>query len=275
MLSLWAIYHSNRLSEQIRMRVSLTLVDACLVRYPSFDFTASYRHATTASYIPFKPSQWADSDEGLPDPVERLPGELEFFYIYWQLQACHHHEPYTIRFVSASGFKWYASQLDPTAGGEDTFHSVCYRTLSLTRILTTEGPRHATALGNIPFNSSQWADSDDGLPNPGGCLPGKLPLIYIYWQLQTCHCREPYTIRFVSESGLKWCASWLDPTTGCGDTFHFVCAQILSLTRMLTTEGYRHATSSSHKPFKSSQWADSNEGLPNTGGRLPGELPFF
>ena len=79
MLPLRAIYHSIRLSERIPMRVSPTLADACLVRYPSFGITDSYRHATAASHIPFKPSQRADSNEGLPDPGGHLPGELPFF----------------------------------------------------------------------------------------------------------------------------------------------------------------------------------------------------
>ena len=41
------------------------------------------------------------------------------------------------------------------------------------------------------------------------------------------------------------------------------------------TDSHRHATASSHTPFQSSQRADSNEGLPNPGGRLPGKLPSF
>ena len=41
----------------------------------------------------------------------------------------------------------------------------------------------------------------------------------------------------------------LDPSAGCGDTSHSVSAWTLSLTRMLTTEGHRHATASSHTPF--------------------------
>ena len=79
MLLLRAIYHSNCLSERIPMMASPTLADACLVRYPSFGFTDSYRHATAASHIPFKPSQRADSNEGLPDPGGRLPSEVDLF----------------------------------------------------------------------------------------------------------------------------------------------------------------------------------------------------
>ena len=79
MLPLRVIYHSIRLSERIPMRASPTLADTCVVCYPSFSFTDSYRHATAASLIPFKLSQRADSNEGLPDPGGRLPGELPFF----------------------------------------------------------------------------------------------------------------------------------------------------------------------------------------------------
>ena len=52
-----AIYHSNRLSERTPMRASPTLADACLVNYPFFKSTDSYRHATAASHIPFDSPQ--------------------------------------------------------------------------------------------------------------------------------------------------------------------------------------------------------------------------
>ena len=77
-----ALYHSIRLSERIPMRVSLTLADTCLASYHSFQSSDSYRHATASSHIPFNSSQRADSNEGLPDPGGRLPGELQFFLFY-------------------------------------------------------------------------------------------------------------------------------------------------------------------------------------------------
>ena len=78
MLPLRTIYHSNLLSERIPMRVSPTLVDACLASYPSFRSTDSYRRATTASYIPFDSSQRADSNGVLPDSIRPLAMEIPF-----------------------------------------------------------------------------------------------------------------------------------------------------------------------------------------------------
>ena len=82
MLPLRAIHHSNRLSERIPMRVFPTLADACLASYHPFHSNDSYRHATASSHIPFDSSQQADSNEGLPDPGGRLPGELQFLLVY-------------------------------------------------------------------------------------------------------------------------------------------------------------------------------------------------
>ena len=79
MLPLRAIHHSNRLSERIPMRVFPTLADACLASYHTFHSTDSYKHATASSHIPFDSSQRADSNEGLPDPGRRQPGELPLF----------------------------------------------------------------------------------------------------------------------------------------------------------------------------------------------------
>ena len=79
MLPLRAIHHSNRPSERIPMRVSLTLADACLASYHSFHSTDSYKHATASSHIPFDSSERVDSNESLPDSGGRQPGELPLF----------------------------------------------------------------------------------------------------------------------------------------------------------------------------------------------------
>ena len=42
-----------------------------------------------------------------------------------------------------------------------------------------------------------------------------------------------------------------------------------------STDHYRHATGTSPTPFDSSQRAHCNEGFPDPGGRLHGELPFL
>ena len=78
MLPLRAIYHSYRLSERIPISVSPTLADACLVSYPSFRSTDSYRHATAVSDMPFDSSQRADSNGVLPDSIRPLADEIPF-----------------------------------------------------------------------------------------------------------------------------------------------------------------------------------------------------
>ena len=113
----------------------------------------------------------------------------------------------------------------------------------------TEVYRHATTLSLIPFNSSQRADSSWSIPDPIRQLAVELSFFLTCWELQRCHCCEWYTIRFVLASGFKWCASWLNLSAGCGDIIHSVCAWTLSLTRMFTTMGHKHATASSHTSF--------------------------
>ena len=41
---------------------------------------------------------------------------------------------------------------------------------------STGSYKHATDSSHIPFDSSQRADSNEGLPDPGGHQPGELPL---------------------------------------------------------------------------------------------------
>ena len=60
------------------MRASPTLTDVCLVSYPSFKSTDTYRHATAASHIPFDSSQRADSNGVLPDSIRPLAVEIPF-----------------------------------------------------------------------------------------------------------------------------------------------------------------------------------------------------
>ena len=133
MLPLRAIHHSNRLSERIPMRVSLTLADACLASYHSFHSSDSYRHATASSHIPFDSSLRADSNGLPPVPIRPLAIEL----------------------------------------------SLSLR-ISFTGSSLPEGYRHAPASSPIPLNPSQRADSNEGLPDPSGHLPGELPLLSVY-----------------------------------------------------------------------------------------------
>ena len=120
MLLLRAIHHSNLLSEQIPIRVSPTPADACLVSYPSFQSTYSPRHATSLHHISFNSSRRVDSNELLPNPIQPLVVELTSFLTlatpepptqnnaYRELESARVMpplEPYTIQFVSTSGFK--------------------------------------------------------------------------------------------------------------------------------------------------------------------------
>ena len=71
-----AMYHSIRLVRRILMRPLRTLVDAWLVRYPSFSFTESYSYATATGHTPIDLSRPADSNETLPDGIRPLLVEL-------------------------------------------------------------------------------------------------------------------------------------------------------------------------------------------------------
>ena len=71
-----AIYHSIRLVHRILMRPLQALVDAWLVRYPSFSSTESYSHATSTSHTPIDSSRPADSNEILADSIRPLVVEL-------------------------------------------------------------------------------------------------------------------------------------------------------------------------------------------------------
>ena len=71
-----ALYHSIRLVRRILMRPLRTVVDAWLVRYPSFSCTESYSHATATSHIPIDSSRPAESNETPADSIRPLVIEL-------------------------------------------------------------------------------------------------------------------------------------------------------------------------------------------------------
>ena len=71
-----ALYHSIRLVRRILMRPLRTLVDAWLVRYPSFSSTESYSYATATSHIPIDSSHPVDSNVTLADSIRPLVVEL-------------------------------------------------------------------------------------------------------------------------------------------------------------------------------------------------------
>ena len=98
-------------------------------------------------------------------------------------------------------------------------------------MIAADSYREATARGLIPFDSSRPADSNGPLLNsirplvvklPSGlyfCSTGRYIQIVSCGVLQACHRFEPYTIRFLSSGGFKWCASQLDPNASGGATF--------------------------------------------------------
>ena len=71
--------------------------------------------------IPLNFSCRAESNELSPGSVTHLAGKISPFLALLTATACHLLEPDIIRFVSSGGFKWSASQLDPTAGGGAIF----------------------------------------------------------------------------------------------------------------------------------------------------------
>ena len=165
MLPLRAIYHSNRLSEWIPMRVSPTLADACLASYPSFRSTNSYRHATSLSHIPFDLSQRADSDGVLPDSIRLLAVEIPFilyvprhflFPECWLLRAT---DIPPLRAIYHSN---HLSEQIPMRASL-TLGKACL--VSYPSFISSHCYRNTTARGYILFNSSQQVDSNGVLPD--------------------------------------------------------------------------------------------------------------
>ena len=70
-----AIYHLICLFLRILMRPLWTLVDACLVGYPSFPSSESYSDAPATSHILFDSYRLPDSDETLVDFFQPLVAE--------------------------------------------------------------------------------------------------------------------------------------------------------------------------------------------------------
>ena len=84
-----ALYHSIRLIRQILMGPLRTLVDAWLVRYPSFSSTESYSHAPATSHLPFDSSGPPDSNETLADLIRPLAVELPLLLVSFISKSSH------------------------------------------------------------------------------------------------------------------------------------------------------------------------------------------
>ena len=177
MLSGRALYYSMRLSYRIPVNPSLSWSDhwlwSCsrswlsLPGYltPSLGATECYRNVTTSSIIQFNRSQQVDSSRFIPDPICQLAVVLSFFFTCWQLQRCHCLKSYTIPFVYTSGFQWATCRHDPTAGWRAASISKVSTWVDLLRMIATRSYSDATASSLIPFNSSQWANSSESIPD--------------------------------------------------------------------------------------------------------------
>ena len=157
------------------MRASPTLADACLVRYPSFRSTDSYRHATAASHIPFDSSQRADSHGRLPDSIRPLAVKIPFIlYVpgHFLLPACWLLRATDMQPLRAIYHSDRLSERIPMRASPTLADACLVRYPSFS---FTDSYRHATAVSLIPFKPPQRADSNEGLPDPDGRLPGELP----------------------------------------------------------------------------------------------------
>ena len=160
MLPLRAIYHSNRLSECIPMRASLTLAKACLVSHPSFKSTHS---STTVSHILFDLSQQVDSHEVLLNLIRPLAVEISFILYVpehflllecWLLRATDI-PPLPAIYHSNCLSEWIPMRVSLTLA--DT----CL--VSHPSFKSTDSYRHATTVSHTLFNSSQRVDSHEVL----------------------------------------------------------------------------------------------------------------
>ena len=162
------------------MRPLRTLVDAWLVRYPSFSCTESYTHATATSHTPIDSSRPADSNETLADSIRplvivlpqllvSLPGGVptDFSLVTAtggpQPRALYH----SIRLVRRILMRPLRTLADPWL--------VRYPSYS-----TTESYSYATATSHIPFDSSRPPDSNETFADPSGRLVGPLSFFFLY-----------------------------------------------------------------------------------------------
>ena len=135
------------------MRASPTLADACLVRYPSFRSTDSYRHATTANHIPFDSSQQADSNGGLPDSIRPLAVKIPFIlYVpgHFLLPECWLMRATDILPLRAIYHSIHLSERIPMSASPTLADACLVRYPSFE---SADSYRHANAASHIPFDS--------------------------------------------------------------------------------------------------------------------------
>ena len=126
------------------------------------------------------------------------------------------------------------------------------------------------------FNSSRQADSNEALPDSSGHLPAAVSalfclLISIAMQtLQNLHHSVPLSRRIPTDPVPTLSDPWLK-----GYPFFSSLVLRASTFKMLATGCYRHADTAKPIPFDSPRRADSNEGLPNSGGHLPAGVSAF
>ena len=143
------------------MRPLRTLVDPCLVRYPSFSSTESYSYATATSHIPIYSYRPAESNETLTDSIRPLVIELPQLFV-----------------SSLGGLPTDFSLVTATGGPQPRalYHSIRLIRRILMRPLptladawlvcspscsSTEAQSYATATSHIPIDSSRRADSNE------------------------------------------------------------------------------------------------------------------
>ena len=191
------------------------MADACLASYPSLKSTDSYRHATGSSHILFDSSQRADSNSVLLDSIGLLAVEIPFIlYVpvhfllteYLLLRAT---DMLLLRVIHYSNrlSERILMRVSPTLA--DALLA------SYPSFMSTDSHRHATGSSNIPFDSSQQADSNVCFLTQSVRWLGRYLSFCMcpdtfsyqnvnYWGLLTCYCFEPCTIQIVLVSEFQW-----------------------------------------------------------------------
>jgi len=120
------------------------------------------------------------------------------------------------------------------------------------------------------------ADSNETLPYCDGHLPGEVSAFFILltsvamWTLRKlCHSIS-LDRRIPTHPVPMLSVHWLN-----GYAYYCTLVHWVSTFKLLATECYRHADTSSPIPFNSPRRADSNETLPNSGGHQHPELSAF
>jgi len=144
------------------------------------------------------------------------------------------------------------------------------------KLLATECYRHADTSRSIPFNSPQWADSNETLPDSSTHLPTEISAFSLRLTSMAMRTLRDLYLSIPLDRGIPMrpipilSDQWLK-----GYPYFWTLVQWESTFKLLATKRYRHADASRHIPFDSPRRGDSNQTLPASGRHLPPEISAF